>query len=72
MEISITSEMISQETICRDNEGLNLNTNADNNKEQTKLEKMQNNLNRVREISFKYFPSQKRAQTKATVCKCVQ
>ena len=37
--MSITSEMISQQTICGDNEGLNLNTNVDNSKEQTKFEK---------------------------------
>ena len=39
METSITSEMISQQTICGDNEGLNLNTNVNDNKGQTKLEK---------------------------------
>ena len=38
-------------------------------KEQTELENMQNNLNKAREIYFKYFSSQKMAQTKATVCK---
>ena len=31
--------MISQQTICGDNEGLNHNTDMDNSKEQTKLEK---------------------------------
>ena len=58
MERSITSE-ISQQTICGDNEGYN--DNVDNSKEQTELEKMQNNLNKVREIYFKYFSSQKMA-----------
>ena len=43
MEMSITSEMISQQTICGDNEGYN--DSVDNSKEQTELEKMQNNLN---------------------------
>ena len=67
--MSITSEMISQQTICGDNEGLNQNTNVDNSKEQTKLKKMQNNLKRAREIHSKYFSSQRMAHTKATVCK---
>ena len=39
MEMSITSEVISQQTICGDNEGLNQNTNMDNSKEQTEPEK---------------------------------
>ena len=59
MEMSITSETISQQTICGDNEGLNQNTNMDNSKEQTILEKMQNNLKKAREIYFKYFSLQK-------------
>ena len=37
METSITSETISQQTICGDNEGYN--DSQDNSKEQTKLEK---------------------------------
>ena len=62
METSITSEMISQQTICKDNEDLNLNTNMDNSKEQTKFDKMQNNMKKAREIYFKYFSSQRMAQ----------
>ena len=58
METSITSEIISQQTICGDNEGLNLNTDVDNSKEQTKIE---NNLKKAREIYFKYFSLQKMA-----------
>ena len=69
METSITSEMISQQTIGGDNEGLNLNTNMDSSKEQTKLERMQNNLKKAREIYFKYFSLQKMARTKASVRK---
>ena len=65
METSITSETISQQTICRDNEGLN--ANVENNKEPIKLEQMQNNLNKAREIYFKYFPSQRMARMKATI-----
>ena len=40
METSITSEMISQQTICGDNEGLDLINDMENSKEQTKFEKM--------------------------------
>ena len=69
MEMSITSETISQQTICGDNEGFNLNTNMDSSKEQTKLERMQNNFKKARDIYFKYFSSQKMAHTKATVRK---
>ena len=38
METSITSEAISQQTICGDNEGLN--ANIESNKELTELEQM--------------------------------
>ena len=67
MEMSITSEMISQQTICGDNEGLNLNNNMESSKEQTKLERMQNNLKKAREVYFKYFSLQRMAHTKATI-----
>ena len=69
METSITSETISQQTICGDNEGLNLNTNVNDNKEQTTFRKMWNNLNKAREIYFKYFSLQKMACTKAIIQK---
>ena len=69
MEMSITSETISQQTICGDNEGLNLNNDMEDSKEQTELERMQNNLKKAREVYFKYFSLQKMACTKATVCK---
>ena len=65
--MSITSETISQQTICGDNEGYN--DSVDNSKEQTILEKMQNNLNKARGIYFKYFSSQRMARTKATIQK---
>ena len=67
METSITSEMISQQTIGGDNEGYN--DSVDNSKEQTELEKMQNNLNMAGKIYFKYFSSQRMARTKATIQK---
>ena len=40
METSITSEMISQQTICGDNEGLELTNDMKYSKEQTEFEKM--------------------------------
>ena len=67
MEMSITSETISQQTICGDNEGLDLPNDMEYSREQTEFEKMQNNLKRTREAYFKYFPSQQMAHTKATV-----
>ena len=64
MEMSITSETISQQTICGDNEGLDLFSDMENSKEQTKLERMSNNLKEKREVYFKYFSSQRMAHTK--------
>ena len=67
--------MISQQTICGDNESLELTNdtkyNLNHGKEKTDLEKTQNNLKWAREVYFKYFPSQKMACTKATVRKRV-
>ena len=65
--MSVTSEMISQQTICGDNEGLNLSNDMENSKEQNKLDRMQNNLKKAKEVYFKYFSSQGMACTKATV-----
>ena len=61
--------MISQQTICGYNEGLNLNNNMEISKEQTKLERTLDNLKKAKGIYFKYFSSQKMACTKATVRK---
>ena len=69
MEMSITSETISQQTICGDNEGLNLSNDIESSKEQIKLERMQNNLKKAREVYFKYLSTQRIACTKVTVCK---
>ena len=73
METAITSETISQQTICRDNKSVELTNDMEYNlnysKEKTELEKTQNNLKWAREVYFKYFPSQKIAHTKATVRK---
>ena len=65
MEMSITSETISQQTICGDNEGLN--ADMETNKELLRFEQKQNQLSKAREIYFKYFPSQRMARMKATV-----
>ena len=55
MEISITSETILQQTICGDNESIELTSNMEYSEEQTELEKMQSNLKRAREVYFKSF-----------------
>ena len=77
METSITSKTVSQQTICRDPESLNIvitcdtECNLTQNKEKTELEQTKDNLQQAEEVYFKYFPSQKMAQTKATVRKRV-
>ena len=65
MEMSITSETISQQTICRDNEGLN--ADMETTKGPIKFEQKQNQLNKAREIYFKYFLPQRMARMKATI-----
>ena len=67
METSITSETISQQTICGDNESLD--ADMETNKEPIKFEQKQSKLRKAREIYLKYFSSQKMARTKATVQK---
>ena len=67
MESSVTSETISQQTICGDNKGLD--AVMETNKEQIKFEQKKNQLSKAREIYFKYFSSQKMARTKGTVRK---
>ena len=65
MEMSITSETISQQTICGDNEGLN--ADMETNKEQIKFEQKVNQLSKSREIYFKHFPPWRMTRTKATI-----
>ena len=65
METSITSETISQQTICGNNEGLN--ADMETNKEPIIFERKQNQLNTAREIYFKYFLPQRKAWNKVTV-----
>ena len=65
MEMSITSETNSQQTICGDNEGLD--ADMETNKEQIKFERKPNQLSKAREIYFKYFLSQRMVRTKATI-----
>ena len=65
MELSITSETISQQTICGDNEGLDADMGT--NKEPIKFEQKQNHSSKAREIYFKYFLSQRMARTRAKV-----
>ena len=63
--MSITSETISQHTMCENSEG----SYTEANKEQIKCEWKPNQLLKAREIYFKYFLLQKMARTKATVRK---
>ena len=67
MEKSITSETISKQAICGDNEGLD--ADMETIKEQIKSERKPNQLSKAREIYFKHFPSQIMARTKAMVSK---
>ena len=75
METSIISEMVSQQTICRVTESLNIEINCDKecnltlSKEKMEPEQTKDNSKWAREVYFKYFPWQKMAQTKATVQK---
>ena len=63
METSITSETVSQQTICGDIGSLNLKITNDmeskltKNKDQTEIEQTQENLIKARDVYFKYFPS---------------
>ena len=73
METSITSKMVSQQTICGDIESLNLGITYDTesiltqNKDQMDIEQTWENLVKARYVYFKYFPSQRMAQTKSSV-----
>ena len=75
METSVTSETVSQQTICGDPECLCLEiTNYTEpklaqGKEKMELEQTKNNLKQAQEVYFKYFPLQRMACTKATVRK---
>ena len=63
--MSITSETISQHTMCENSEG----SYTEANKQQIKFERKPNQLLKAWEIYFKYFSLQKMARTKATVWK---
>ena len=65
METSITSEMVSQQTICGDVENVSLEITGYTepklvqSKEKTENKQIMNNLIRARGIYCNYFPSQK-------------
>ena len=61
----MTSETISQHTMCKNSEG----SFKEANKEQIKFEQNPNHLCKAREIYFKFFLSQKMVRTKAMVQK---
>ena len=71
METSITSEMISQQTICGDHKNIEIVNNMEpkltQSKEQMEIEQTRKNLIQAQKVYFKYFLSQKMAQTKLTV-----
>ena len=73
METSITSERVSQQTICGDPESLNLEITNDTeskqtqSKDQMEIEQTQKNLIKARDAYFKYFPSQRMAHTKFSI-----
>ena len=71
METSITSETISQQTICGDPEPIEIANDTDpkldQSKDQMGIEQTQINLKNAREIYFQYLLSQKMAHTKAMV-----
>ena len=73
MEASITSKMVSQEAICGDIESLNQEITNDveskltQNKDQMEIEQTLENLVKARNVYFKYFSSQRMAQTKSSV-----
>ena len=77
METSITSKMVSQQTICGDVENLSLEITRytepklSPSKEKTETKETKNNPIRAREIYCKYFPSQKMAHMKVAVQKRV-
>ena len=70
METSITSETLSQQTICGDVENLSLEITGYTEpklaqiKGKTEIKQIKNNLIRARGIYCRYFPSQKMASYK--------
>ena len=73
MDTSITSETISQQTICGDLNNIEIANDTEpkltQSGEQMEIEQMRINLKNAREVYFKYFSSQRMACTKATVRK---
>ena len=73
METSITSEMISQQTICGDLENIEIANDTEpkltQSKEQMEITQTRKTLMQAQKVYFKYFSSQKMACTKSTV-KC--
>ena len=71
METSITSETISQQTICGESENIEIANDTDpklnQSKDQMEIEQTRKNLMQAQEVYFKYFFSQKMAHTKAMV-----
>ena len=73
METSITSETISQHTICRNLNNIEIANDKEPNqsKEWMEIEQTRINLKNTRKVYFKYSSSQRMVCTKATVRKRV-
>ena len=75
MEKPITSETISQQTICGDLNNIEIANDTEpkliQSMEQVEIEQMRINLKNARELYFKYSSSQRMAHTKAMVRKRV-
>ena len=71
METSITSEMVSQQTICGNPENIEVANDIElkltQSKRQMEIEQTRKNLMNAWEIYFKYLSSQKMACTKSSV-----
>ena len=71
METSITSEPISQQTICGDPGNIEIANDTEpkltESKDLMKIVQTRKHLMQVQKVYFKYFSSQKMAHTKSTV-----
>ena len=71
METSITSKMISQQTICGDSENIEIANDMEpkltQSKEQTEIMQTRKNVMQAWKVYFKCFSSQKMAHTKSSI-----
>ena len=71
MVTSITSEMVSQQTICGDPENIEIANDTEpkltKSKEQMEIEQTRKNLMKAWKVYFKYLSSRRMAHTKSSV-----